>query len=73
MAATATAAVDTLGSVDRDARDHPRRDVHVGLQETREKLRDLYDKANRGQWISDDVLPWNTDVDLEQADGRPSS
>src|SRR3954468_24349894 len=38
-----------------------------GYQETRQKLRDLYDKAVRAQWISDDVLPWNTDVDL----GRP--
>ena len=38
-----------------------------GYQETRAKLRDLYDKAVRAQWISDDVLPWETDVDL----GRP--
>jgi hypothetical protein len=38
-----------------------------GYQETREKLRDLYDKAVRAQWISDDVLPWQTDVDL----GKP--
>jgi hypothetical protein len=37
-----------------------------GYQETRAKLRDLYDKAVRGQWISDDVLPWKTDVDLER-------
>src|SRR5204863_7622158 len=37
-----------------------------GYQETRAKLRDLYDKAVRAQWISDDVLPWNTDVDLER-------
>ena len=37
-----------------------------GYQETREKLRDLYDKAVRAQWISDEVLPWNTDVDLEK-------
>ncbi len=36
-----------------------------GYQDTREKLRDLYDKAVRGQWISDEVLPWQTDVDLE--------
>ncbi len=36
-----------------------------GYQETREKLRDLYDKAVRAQWISDDVLPWKTDVDLD--------
>jgi hypothetical protein len=37
-----------------------------GYQETRQKLRDLYDKAVRGQWISDDVLPWATDVDLDK-------
>src|SRR5213075_414099 len=36
-----------------------------GYQETRAKLRDLYDKAVRAQWSSDDVLPWNTDGDLE--------
>jgi hypothetical protein len=35
-----------------------------GYQETRQKLRDLYDKAVRAQWISDDVLPWDTKVDL---------
>ena len=40
-----------------------------GYQETRQKLRDLYDKACRAQWISDDVLPWNTDVDLERPMG----
>ena len=38
-----------------------------GYQETRAKLRDLYQKAVRAQWISDDVLPWDTDVDL----GKP--
>jgi len=37
-----------------------------GYQETRAKLRDLYDKAVRGQWISDDVLPWSSSVDLER-------
>ncbi len=37
-----------------------------GYQDTRAKLRDLYDKAVRAQWISDDVLPWQTDVDLER-------
>jgi hypothetical protein len=36
-----------------------------GYQDTREKLRDLYDKAVRAQWISDEVLPWDTDVDLD--------
>lgn len=40
-----------------------------GYQETREKLRDLYDKAVRAQWISDEVLPWQTDVDLEKPMG----
>src|SRR6266481_9008034 len=37
-----------------------------GYQDTREKLRDLYDKAVRAQWISDDVLPWDTNVDLDK-------
>lgn len=37
-----------------------------GYQDTRQQLRDLYDKAVRAQWISDDVLPWKTDVDLEK-------
>src|SRR5215475_1026969 len=40
-----------------------------GYQETRAKLRDLYDKAVRAQWISDDVLPWKTNVDLSQPMG----
>ena len=40
-----------------------------GYQETRQKLRDLYDKAVRAQWISDEVLPWNTNVDLEHPMG----
>jgi len=40
-----------------------------GYQDTREKLRDLYDKAVHAQWISDDVLPWKTDVDLDQPMG----
>src|SRR5689334_8427980 len=40
-----------------------------GYQETRAKLRNLYDKAVRAQWVSDDVLPWSTDVDLD----RPSA
>src|SRR5258708_39552962 len=36
-----------------------------GYQDTRQKLRDLYDKAVRAQWISDDVLPWKQNVDLD--------
>jgi hypothetical protein len=40
-----------------------------GYQETRQKLRDLYDKAVRAQWISDEVLPWKADVDLEKPMG----
>ena len=37
-----------------------------GYERTRQQLRDLYDKANRSQWIADDVLPWDTDVDPER-------
>src|SRR5678815_5159371 len=40
-----------------------------GYQETRAKLRDLYDKAVGAQWISNDVLPWNADVDLARPMG----
>ena len=40
-----------------------------GYQESRQKLRDLYDKAVRAQWISDDVLPWETSVDLDKPMG----
>src|SRR6188474_1111430 len=40
-----------------------------GYTETRAKLRDLYDKAVRAQWISDEVLPWQTDVDLSRPQG----
>jgi hypothetical protein len=36
-----------------------------GYQDTRAQLRDLYDKAVRAQWISDDVLPWEQSVDVE--------
>ena len=35
-----------------------------GYEDTRAKLRDLYDKAVRAQWISEDTLPWDTKVDL---------
>jgi len=40
-----------------------------GYQETRTKLRDLYEKAKRGQWIPEDVLPWQTSVDLTKPMG----
>ena len=40
-----------------------------GYEETREKLRNLYVKATRSQWISDDVLAWDTDVDNERKMG----
>jgi hypothetical protein len=40
-----------------------------GYTETRAKLRDLYDKAVRSQWIADETLPWDTDVDLAQPIG----
>jgi hypothetical protein len=35
-----------------------------GYQDARQKVRDLYDKAIRAQWISADVLPWHRSVDL---------
>jgi len=38
-----------------------------GYQDTRQKVRDLYDKAIRAQWIAADVLPWHHSVDL----GKP--
>ncbi len=40
-----------------------------GYQDTRQKLRDLYDKAVRGQWIGDDVLPWHLNPDLTKPMG----
>ncbi|HET6612036.1 MAG TPA: ferritin-like domain-containing protein [Kofleriaceae bacterium] len=33
-------------------------------RDTRAELRTLYDKAKRNQWIPEDALPWDTDVDL---------
>jgi hypothetical protein len=42
-----------------------------GYQETRKELRDLYTKAKRNQWIPEDVLPWDTDVDLDKPSGPP--
>ncbi len=40
-----------------------------GYQDTRQKLRDLYDKAVRAQWIGDDVLPWHLNPDLTKPMG----
>jgi hypothetical protein len=37
-----------------------------GYESTRQDLRDLYTKAKRSQWISEETLPWSTDVDLEK-------
>lgn len=34
-----------------------------GYAETRKDLRDLYTKAKHSQWISEDTLPWQLDVD----------
>jgi hypothetical protein len=34
-----------------------------GYEKTRKELRDLYAKAKRSQWNSDDTLPWATPVD----------
>jgi len=38
-----------------------------GYEKTREDLRELYRKAKRSQWDSDERLDWSTDVDLERA------
>ena len=35
-------------------------------RDTRAKLRGLYNKAKRGQWLPEEVLPWDTDVDLDR-------
>jgi hypothetical protein len=35
-------------------------------EHARKDLRDLYEKAKRAQWIPDDTLPWDTDVDPER-------
>lgn len=34
-----------------------------GYKSTRKDLRDLYTKAKKSQWISEETLPWDTDVD----------
>ncbi len=68
MAATATAAetagpsIETLETI---------LDVTYtwGYQETRQQLRDLYQKAKRGQWVPEDVLPWHLQPDLSKPMG----
>ncbi|MCE9580126.1 MAG: ferritin-like domain-containing protein [Deltaproteobacteria bacterium] len=40
-----------------------------GYDETRDKLRDLYVKAKRGQWMPEEVLPWHLDVDFDKPMG----
>jgi hypothetical protein len=37
-----------------------------GYGSTRKELRDLYTKAKKSQWNSDELLPWSTDVDPER-------
>jgi hypothetical protein len=37
-----------------------------GYDETRPELRDLYQKAQRSQWLPDATLPWDADVDPER-------
>ncbi len=37
-----------------------------GYQDSRQELRDLYDRATKSQWIANDVLDWNIDVDPER-------
>ena len=40
-----------------------------GYQDSRAKLRDLYDKATRAQWQSEVVLPWHLTPDLDKPMG----
>ncbi|MEZ4223382.1 MAG: ferritin-like domain-containing protein [Polyangiaceae bacterium] len=37
-----------------------------GYEKTRQDLRELYSKAKRSQWDSDERLDWSVDVDLEK-------
>ena len=52
-------------------------EVHLDLiynwsyERERQELRTLYEKAKRAQWIPDDVLPWETDVDISKPAGPP--
>jgi len=38
-----------------------------GYESTRQDLRDLYNKAKRSHWISEETLPWATNVDASKA------
>jgi len=40
-------------------------------EDARQDLRDLYTKAKRGQWIPEDTLPWDTEVDPTEANAPP--
>jgi hypothetical protein len=40
-----------------------------GYQDTRQKLRDLYDKATHAQWFAETALPWDRDVDMDKPFG----
>jgi hypothetical protein len=40
-----------------------------GYQDTREKLRDLYQKATHAQWHAETALPWHLDVDMDKPFG----
>jgi hypothetical protein len=42
-----------------------------GYEQTRRDLRDLYQKAKRSQWISEETLPWETSVDPTKAEFPP--
>jgi len=63
MAATASA-VDTAGPSIETLETILNVTYTWGYTETRDKLRDLYEKAKRGQWIPEDVLPWHVQPDL---------
>ncbi len=42
-----------------------------GYESARQDLRQLYTKAKYNQWIPEETLPWDTDVDPEKPNGPP--
>jgi hypothetical protein len=69
MTASASLADDTAGPSFETLETLLKVNYTWGYQETRAKLRELYTKAKRGQWIAEDVLPWQIQPDLTQSMG----
>jgi hypothetical protein len=69
MTASASLAHDTAGPSFETLETLLNVNYTWGYQETRAKLKDLYTKAKRGQWVPEDVLPWQIQPDLAQSMG----